>query len=232
MEFGVYRFYCLICILVMFIRDFCYLFDMRLWISLLLLVFLIGCSAEQPAMEVDEVYDPLLGITDIGGCMQFFNETISGEIAQNHTEYVHADNYLLMRDFCIFIFVNENLNDETILFCDNVSLSTYTFVENVTYQVSASEFCYRTAFDELRSSPRPPTSGDIMNKSTCDSISSGKDNCNWIVAMNGDMSACMRMSSFSNMQVCRREFELPAIIAQAEAQLNVSENDSLMNESN
>lgn len=193
-------------------------------------LLLVGCTTVDDSYDASdftsEVYDPLLGITDVSGCMQFFNETISGDVAQNFTEYVHEDNDLLMRDFCIFSFVNEDLNDETIVYCENVSLSAYTFVENVTYQVSAKEFCYRTAFDELRSSPRPPSEGDIMNKSTCDNLTSGKDNCNWIVAMNGDTSACMRMSSFSNMQVCRRTWELPKIIAQAEEQMNVSENGS------
>ncbi len=193
-------------------------------------LLLVGCSASEPVKEPDALDLFFSSLTTPESCLSYseqdaFNATRLGDFID------HAENesIMILRDACLIHLIDKNVTDESIIYCDNATEFVYNFREdaNHTYQVTGKEFCYRNAFDELRFTPSPPSEGNIVNKTTCDELSSGKDNCLWVVAMNGDTSACKRMSAFENMQFCRRTFELPQIIAEAEALEKAKENASV-----
>jgi len=184
---------------------------------------------KEEQVELDQLTIFFNSLENASSCMDYSEtEIFNATTLADHIDHAENNTIMLFRDACIIYQVDKDVTDETIRYCDNATTNVYRFREdaNHTYAVTGQEFCFRNAFDELRFAPAPPIGGDIVNKTTCDEISTGKDNCLWVVAMNGDLSACMRMSSFDNMQRCRRTHELPKIIAEAEAQMNKTNSSS------
>jgi len=207
-----------------------------LFVVVCALFLVAGCSSTEAPVQEEiepEPLDPLTiffdSLENVSTCLDYSeSDAFNATTLADHIDHAQNNTIMLYRDACIIHLVDEDVSDESITYCDNATKNIYQFREdaNHTYAVTGQEFCFRNAFDELRFAPAPPSLGDIRNKTTCDVLSTGKDNCLWVVAMNGDLSACMRMSSFENMQHCRRTHELPQIIAEAEAALNITNSSS------
>jgi len=197
----------------------------KIILLMLLAVLIIGCVKE-PLKELKEetIYsnDDLVQILEQKNpeiCLDFNDEIINESFAKTYISKIEQlEDEILFKDLCLIYTISikeypddetvlaPNVNDKFIVLCNEASDIIYRFWEEGSYDIPAWEFCFRKAFGEYKSYPQPPRLGDIENKETCNKLKGFKDNCLWLVAKNGDISACNLMNSEKNKLNCIEEF--------------------------
>lgn len=188
---------------------------------LILAIFLFGCSKKSENIDTqikeeneqinEEHIGTILRSNDPRLCLGYdketINESLSHEYVQNIAK-VYSGEEILFKDLCLIYSMKNksNVNDELILLCSNASDRIYKFMEEGSYDVAGWEFCLRTAFNVYDSYRTPPDKGEIKKISTCDYLRKFRDECLWLVAKNGDISACNEMNSTRNKEICMEEF--------------------------
>jgi hypothetical protein len=173
---------------------------------LLAVILIAGCVQETPKQTDNESFIAVLEQKNPELCLDFENETIDENTSIRFVNNLRRiDEDILFRDLCLIYTMDmiENINDENIALCNEASERNYTLWEEGSYDIPAWEFCFRKAFNEYKSYPQPPTSGNIIKKETCDKLRDFKDNCLWLVAMNTENeSVCELISNVNRKNMC------------------------------
>jgi len=198
--------------------------DKMIILILGLMVLLVGCVEQQQEIIVEEnsySSEDFVNILEQKNpelCLDFNDEDVNGSFAKNYLYNINTEETFLFKDVCLIYTISlvehidsetvikPNVNDEYIVLCNQASERNYTFLEEGSYEVPAWKFCFRKAFSEYRSYAQPPTLGEIKDKETCLKLRSFQDNCLWLVAKNGDISACDLINSERNKENCKKEF--------------------------
>ncbi|MFT4343630.1 MAG: hypothetical protein ACMXYE_02675 [Candidatus Woesearchaeota archaeon] len=188
------------------------------------LFLLGGCmEIEQEIVGEKEIYtvEDLINILEQNNpelCLRFSDKEVNGSFVKDYLHNVDVQETFLFKDVCLIhtisfkevidanTIIAPNVNDEFIVLCNEASERNYTFLEEGSYKIPGWEFCFRKAFSEYRSYPQPPNLGEIKDKHTCLSLKGFQDNCLWLVAKNGDVSACNMMNSNQNQENCVEKF--------------------------
>ncbi len=102
--------------------------------------------------------------------------------------------------------IASNVNDKSIVLCNEASERKYVFGEEGSVEMSAWESCFEIAFGKGLINPPRSGKGNIANAVTCVKLKGFKDDCLWLVAMtNNDKSVCRSMSTAKKAEMCVRD---------------------------